>query len=648
MTSPLDTLLARVGKTRADFTPKSGLGKILHRGGVPNTPEVQRILELHAYRWQDDETLEDLRIGLEAWIGRPPREDCKRQCSHEAHTRGCKECERAFQACVCRGDGVMHLRPLQVAALQAIHDIGGLLGPIRVGGGKTLISHLAGVVLEAERTLLVIPAKLVPKTRRDFSLLSRHWRSPEHIHIMSYELLSRDRGLAELTAYRPNLVMADEAHKLKHPASVCTKRMNRHLTKDNPDCKYGDMSGTITRRSVLEYHHRMNWAIPDGLQALPRKYPETRAWAEVLDAKPRVAVKMMPGALLQFCSSEEIKAIGADPREVTSTKILRQAYCRRLMTAPGVIGTEDQFDGAMALQVQGLEFEPGPAVVEAFRGLRENWELPDGHTIDTPTALWRHARELAQGFYYRWDPPPPQDWMDARREWGACVREALKHYHDLDSPLFVARAVDEGRLKWAHSALKTWRAIRPAFEPVTVPEWLEDTCLQWTASWATKNTGLIWVNETAFARRLAEETGLPYYAAEGKYKGKMIEDERGACIASIKSNYEGRNLQHFSKNLVASWPPGGDVAEQMLGRTHRDLQMADEVTVDVPLVCYEQWDVLRVARREARYVEDTTAQTQKLNFADVLVPSEQDVFARHAAGDPLWCKDNAAFFEDEA
>jgi hypothetical protein len=696
----------------------------------------------------------------------------------------------------------------QVAALQAIHDIGGLIGPLRVGAGKTLISFVAGSVVEADRVLLVIPAKLKKKTLREFDQLARHWRAPARLHVMSYELLSRDRGLAELKAFRPDLVIADEAHKFKSTTATCTKRMHRYLTKENPDAAYVDMSGTITKRSILEYYHRQNWAIPDGLQPLPRKYPEARQWADAIDEKTPQMGRLMPGALLQMCTPEEIQELGGDPRKATSTRIVRQAYCRRLMTAPGVVGTEEQFDGAMSLIIQGHEFEPGQAVVDAFQGLRDDWALPDGQPIDTPATLWRHARELSQGFYYTWwnqegfnkclwqiqknvgntiasgpqkennrrqnivlailnecvptiekdtalaqvyvrlksenlenslgiskpgmvsllqstrhfspntmalatsankkeDPDhrgvdvaevvsqlttitkqgksgvcsaplatersecwemilralpellpifeklfnaaqPPPEWLIARRAWAATVRGILKDYHDLDSPLMVARAIEQGRMPWAKEALEIWRAIRPTFDPKTRAEWIDTACLEWAAGWAKNNRGIVWVHEVAFGKRLSEETGLPYYGAKGQCLGKMLEDETGACIASIAANSEGRNLQHFSRNAIVSCPPGGAVWEQMLGRTHRDGQQADEVTADVPLICYEQWDVFRKARRDAEYIERTTAQAQKLNFADVTVQEEGEIEKRHALGDPLWCKDNAEFFESEA
>lgn len=441
--------------------------------------------------------------------------------------------------------------------------------------------------------------------------------------------------------------MVHNSHKLKSTSAVCTRRLHRYLTKENPEARYLDMSGTMTKRSILEYNHRQNWAIPDGLQPLPRKFHEVKDWADAIDEKTSPAGRLMPGALLQFCNDAEIKEIATDPRKSTSVRVVRTAYCRRLMTAPGVVGTEEQFDGAMSLLIQAHEFEPGQAVLDAFQGLRDDWELPDGHPIDMPATLWMHARSLIQGFYRRWDPLPPPEWLQARKAWAATCREILARYHDIESPLIASRAVDEGRIPWAKGALAEWREIKSTFVPNSVPVWIDDACLRWVADWASKNRGIIWVHEVPFGERLSAATGLPYYGAKGLYQGRAIESDTQTCIASIQANAEGRNLQQYSQNLVVSCPPGGGVWEQMTGRTHRDGQDADEVGVDVLLCCYEQWDVFRRARRDAEYIERTTAQCQKLNFADIVIQEEADIEARHAAGDPLWSKRNAQFFEDD-
>lgn len=625
------------------------LTALFHRGGVHDSSELSRVIDLPSYRWQDDQELMTIGVYMESLYALPPRSECKPRCGHSCPVRACRECVRAREACVCRGAGVMHLRPVQIAALQAIHDTGGMFGLIPVGEGKTLISLLAGTILESDRTLLIIPAKLVQKTYRDFAMLRRHWKAPRRIHIISYELLARDRGKAELHAFHPDLIVSDESQKFKNPRAACTVRMHKYLTKINPDAGYIDMSGQSAKRSIMEYHHRVMWALPDPLQPLPRSHNEASEWADALDEKPSTTARLLPGALLRLCDDENTAEISRDPCKSTAIRVVREAYARRLVSAPGVVATEGIFEGAMGLQITGHEFQPSQAIVDAFRSLRDKWELPDGHPIDSAPSLWRHARELIQGFWYRWDPPPPSEWLMIRKIWSATLRQILRDHRDLESPLMAVRAVDRGSIPQAVEALANWRAIKSVYTPSTIAEWIDDTCLKWVAAWADEHIGVIWCCDKAFANKLAECTGLPYYGAKGLYKGKPIEDEKGTCIASVKANCEGRNLQfNFSDNLIVSVPPGGDVWEQLLGRMHRAGQEADEVTADVLLCCYEQWDVFRQALRDAEFEERTMRQVKKLNFADVSVTEEGVIQARHATGDPLWCKDNARFFDGEA
>jgi hypothetical protein len=646
MTDPLDKLLARTGKTREEIPHRSRLGHVFHKGGVRATEELRRILSLPSYRWQDDPDIPALCEWITQTYGLGVRFGCKPRCGHYPPLdEGCSECDRARRACVCRGMGIMVPRPVQAAALQAIHDHRGLLANIRVGGGKTLIHYLAGVILGAERALLIIPAKLRKKTQRDFALLRKHWVSPRRMHIISYELLSRDRGLAELHAFKPDLIATDESHKFQNSKSACWVRLERYL-KEYPTTVYVDMSGTMTKRSLMDYHHRAMKALPDGMQPLPRTKNECREWSGALDVDPKVT-PMKPGALIRLCNEEEIQKISLDPSYNNTQTVVRSAYARRLLTAPGVVGTEESFDGEMSLSITGHEFPLGERVIEAFKTLRDTWALPDGHPIDSPTELWRHARELAQGMFYKWTPDPPREWLLIRKVWSAALRQIRRDCHEFESDLMVVRAIDSGRLSWAKDALENWRAIKDIYKPNTVAKWIDDSCLRWVEDWASRgDPGVIWCWETHFARELAKRTGLSYYGSKGLCDGKMIEDETKTCIASIKANYEGRNLQDsFARNLIVSTPPGADVWEQIMGRTHRDGQRKDEVTFDVLLLCYEQWNVFRQARRRAEYVERTMRQCQKLNFADIDITPEAEIMARHASGDPLWCKTNADFFE---
>jgi hypothetical protein len=63
----------------------------------------------------------------------------------------------------------------------------------------------------------------------------------------------------------------------------------------------------------------------------------------------------------------------------------------------------------------------------------------------------------------------------------------------------------------------------------------------------------------------------------------------------------------------------------MIGRTHRDGQAADTVTVDVLFGCREHWDSLEKALEGARMVNQTLGASQKLLVADLTYPSEDEI-----------------------
>jgi hypothetical protein len=57
----------------------------------------------------------------------------------------------------------------------------------------------------------------------------------------------------------------------------------------------------------------------------------------------------------------------------------------------------------------------------------------------------------------------------------------------------------------------------------------------------------------------------------------------------------------------------------MLARTHRHGQEADEVTCEMFMHIDELEKSFEQARRDARYLEDTYGNRQKLNYADIVI-----------------------------
>lgn len=527
-----------------------------------------------------------------------------------------------------RPGGTQTLRPVQAAMLSEAHDVGGGLFPVGVGEGKTLPSFLLPKVFEAKRPLLIIPAKLITKTNREYEALQAHWVLPR-IRIVSYEFLSREQNATYLDDYAPDLIIPDEGHKLKNPRAAVTRRVQRYIRAKSP--KVVILSGTITKRSVMDYWHLLRWCLGDEHTPLPIEWAEAMTWGMALDVATTRTKSAEPGALLTLCTPAEQAEAKRDPD--SAVEIARIAYQRRLTGTPGVVST---VTSSVSCSIYITALTPDmSAMAPHFKQLREKWETPDGHPFSDAVELWRHARELACGFYYRWNPRPPLEWLSARKEWCKYVREVLKHSRVMDTELQVTNAVkkrDRGDMGLA--ILEEWQGIKDTFTPNLEAVWCDDTALKMAAEWLHHHVGLCWVEHRTVGERLAKLSGCRYYGQGGLSSDrKNIEDEKGPCIVSIAANGEGRNLQRYSKNLTVSCPPNGLVWEQKIGRTHRTGQDADEVTFEVMLASLEQWSGFQKALSDAAYIQQTTGQRQRLLMADLDIPSAGDIGLRPG---PLW------------
>lgn len=569
--SLFDRLCEKTGLDRTSFRSTSKIGVLVRKEGVSKSRELDRIVALPRRRWQDD--------------------------------------DHSYLDVI----SPMPLRPVQRAALAELHDAGGLFAPIRVGGGKTLISNLAPVVCDAVHTLLVVPAALVAKTHRDFKAYGVRAR----FSIQSYEWLGRASAEGWLEAQGFDLVILDECQKCKNKQAAVTRRLHRFIHAHTPTVVA--MSGTPTSRSLRDYAHIVEWTTlrRDSLLCpVPRSWPVVQEWSQCLDAD--VERRMSPGALEVLMNNEE--------KALPELDGVRSAWRRRLTETPGVVATEESFDGPPLVITADVSTIKNERAQEGFHRLRSRWETPDGQTFSQAADLWRHARELACGFFYRWKIQPPTEWLEARRAWHAFVRQILSHSRHLDSELTVANACSRGELPG--EAFFEWRKLRKTFEPVTEPVWIHDEAIR-DVERILEPGMIVWVEHIAVGEALASQLELAYYANLGvdRQTGKAIESEEGKrpVIASIAANSAGRNLQAFSKSYIVSAPEQGALWEQLLGRTHRDGQKAPLVEVVVRMACVEQWLGFERARTDATYIEKTTGQEQKLLHSDVCVPNELEV-----------------------
>ncbi len=505
----------------------------------------------------------------------------------------------------------MQLRPNQAQALYEMAEHRGAALPQRVGSGKTLISALAPAVLGSKRPLLLLPASLVGKTKVEFAHLSEHWDVPNYYRIESYETLSRIGSVTALDAYGPDLVFCDEAHKLKNLDAGVTRRVARYR-EEHPECVFVAASGTFTRTSILDFAHLLRWCLGAVHAPVPIHKRELRDWASLLDAKD---TDIEPGALIALADPPSAGA--EDPR----TRV-RLGYGRRLNETPGIVATHDSpNDIGCSLVIRHVRHSPPPDLQAALTTLRDKWETPDEWPLFDGKDVQRHARELALGFFYRWDPRPPKDWLEARKVWSANCRKVLRNnQRNLDTQFAVVNHILQHPHDYPTAALayRDWSNIKDSFEPRTEPVWISNWGIERVREWIRK-PGIVWTEHRAFAERLEKELGISYYGRRGVNRyGQTIESHPtdSACIASIKANSTGRNLQHWSRALVVS--PGMNAAlwEQNLGRLHRDGQKADSVEYDVFILTPEHEAAWDEALNMSRFQEEVMQQEQKLIYAD--------------------------------
>jgi hypothetical protein len=557
---------------------------------VGETSELKRIRDAERRVWQDDPALPRLT---------------------ELLTRLLKHTDTCATPCPprCKGCEAQALLPRQAAALREAYEVGGVVAGLRAGAGKTLLSLLLPTLLKAERAVLIVPASLHAKTISEGRQYSRHWRTGA-IKVVTYEWCNHPNQLNWFKEYQPDLVVADESQKLKDASVKTWKRLARYAKLPESKLRwFVPMSGSLAGRTIRDYWHYIRLALKSRAP-VPKDPFEAKAWAYALDEKVPPDARFEPGALLSLAPTDA----ALDP--LTRA---RHAYRSRFTSSRGIIFTADDVP-PVGLSVSVEEFQIPQSVSAAIKEMRETWETPSGRTFDDPLSLWRHCQAMGCFGFYEWDPPPPEEWLWARKAWHKYCREALKYSRSLDSKVHLIEEIQAGTRDDC-GAYAEWQRVKPLFkddESTRRAVWMHDTTLTRCADWLAENPkGICWVAFRAFGERLSQVTGIPYFRAGGlDGQGRLIDEyEGGPAIASVKACMEGHNLQQFSSNLLSWAPSKGPWCEQILARTHREGQQADEVTALILLTCKESYQSLAQSLRDAKCIQDRDGQPQRLWYS---------------------------------
>lgn len=618
-----------------------------HKPPVSMSDDLQRILALPR-RQQELDGTERAEAIIDRITAKYNRGPVKCQCSVIDEER------HANDGCMVR------LRLVQATALRDIAICGGLLGPIGVGHGKTLIDLLAPLALAelgVSLSVLLIPASLASQLINDYEYAGQHFHMPQIVvhgtsfdntgrgsdrvplqpgaplvHVVKYSLLQRPEATGWLeTQLKPQAIIADEAHKLRNIDHGATTSRAKRYAEDHPGTHWIAVSGSMTKRTLVDYDHLANWTLKAG-SPLPRNRETTKDWCRAIDPSDNPAEA---GALLSLCQPGEDVISG---------------YRRRLAETCGVITTT-----APAIDVLlEIDERPAPAIPQNVREALEGvpgddtrpgvraYVRPDGEEFQDALQMSKCAREVACGFYYRWifphnkfpeDEPLVTEWREARKLWNkearlkqSCQEEHLDSYklvRDAAERAWGQRPKKKGLPEWKAKHWMRWLEVKDKVKPETEPVWLSEYLAADAARWAVEAPHrIVWYEHYTFGERVSQLSHLPMYGGGPNggglldEKGRILENGERSIILSIKAHGTGRNgLQYrFNEAGIPNPPASSDGWEQVLGRLHRIGQNASSVGYWFYKHTKELADHVQQALRAALYVEGTLGSAQKLRI----------------------------------
>jgi hypothetical protein len=537
-------------------------------------------------------------------------------------------------------DSPYQLNQLQRVALATLKQSGGLLAMLPVGWGKTLLGLLCPVVVKASKPLYLTRSQNLDTVAEQFSLFYPHFNIPDNFQFYGYEgHLSRAEFAEVLAEYKPDCVIADEAHKLRRLESARAKRFVRYFQECEavnfkPTCVV--MGATFSLRGIREYEHLARIALREN-SPLPIDTNELEAWASVLDA----GMDALLGDLIQLqplagfnWDAGMVRRFGqANSTDIRSN--YREAFRRRLYTCPGVVTTsEPSVECSLSIHKWGQVQTPRE-VDDAISNMIQFPELfgllpptdvqsPEAYADYIQTFVMEKENQIRHGFYYTLDWPGgviDMDYINARSKWGRALAAELGTFSQAgyDSPALIVHAIKTGKQTNPElvSAYRGWlrESVKP--EPPRKIVWLSDFLIDLVGKWLhtrTTNTEhcIVWTHYTEFGERCAKKLKIPYHGAGS------VKPVANSVVVSIAAHGVGSNLQFYQKSLLTGCTMGGAALEQLIGRYHRQGQQGDECTLDILLHTDRYKRKWSEAQEEAKYLQETTGQKQKILFADMV------------------------------
>lgn len=479
-------------------------------------------------------------------------------------------------------------------------------------------------------------------------------------YILPYSCLSIEDSEEILNLIEPGLIIADEAHLLKNSNSAKVKRIRRFIDKFEP--QMAAMSGTITAKSILDYWLILRTCLGDNAP-LPESSNLARQWAAVLDVQSDAFRPDTPAIQNAGFRTEPILPLvhWAEkhwPKERFPETIqgFRHAYKKRLTSAPGVVVTGDSEIGvSLNLRNEPVEVKGNSADWTKLQRLVADVKdaiAPNGDTIDHAIHEFGWLYQLSAGFYIDTYWPEPQkladrldiDLAEAEGLLDAAQihHEAQQAYHSelrrwlgrrsrpgMDTPMLVGKEMSlNGAKNVGPELYEAWLTVRELdFErrperqsrPVRVCDYKVKAAVKWAKTLPRGRGAVIWVHHQEVGKWLYEELRKAdvdsLHCPAGDEHNVTVGDPANAhrvLVVSIGAHHIGKELQHFEFQYVLQWPRSAVVAEQMLGRLHRNGQLADSLTVITNNTGEVDDANFAACLNDACYIHDTTGVRQKL------------------------------------
>ncbi len=568
----------------------------------------------------------------------------------------------------------------QARSIAAFDMVGGLLAPVPVGRGKTLIamSLASRQFSKGVRKILI----LVPATNLSGFLKQAPWirtktpaNVPLHVvagvmknrlrvarsntpgaYVLPYSMLSTEDTADLLEGIEPELIIADEVQNLKWMTSGRTKRIVKYMSK-HPACAFAGMSGTITNKSIRDYWHLITWALGER-SPLPVSPWLAGNLASVLDSEAMPSRRQMEEwAPLRRWARVWFPAKDFDMGVVG----LREAYQLRLTSAPGVVSSNSDCMVDTHLIVRNTpipdhkqhpDWEKLDELMEQVEGM---YISPTGDEIAHAIHTHKWMRELTMGFYNKLVWPEPEvlarrrnievgdaaelltlarSHHEAKQDYSKELRRWFggQHRDRLDTPRLVGQSMAQhGADEVGKKLYGYWKHMKdqeledmPVRDriPVRVCDYKIVQAVEWARG---RDGGILWYHHQEVGLWLMsylEAAGIEAIHCPAGYPiiessdAEAEEFSHKLHVCSIGSHGTGKNLQHHTNQLCVEWPRGAHTVEQLLGRLHRTGQEAECLYVDTNDT--SMFDVMNRAAGlvDALYQYQTTGNHSRVVFCE--------------------------------